>query len=428
MASTLLPKLALLLGSDAFRDAHRVNPTDFTRERSLTLPVLVAFLLQHTGGTALQYALDAFFDALHLRVIGLREVTKSAFSQARKKLKASALVCLNRFWTEQWHQTLEFERWCGLRVVAGDGTCLRLPKWAENINAYGWGPQKDGSVVMARCVALLATATRQILDVAVGRYDEGERALLLRSLGVLKSDDVLVLDRGYPAWWLFAALQDKAVQFCMRLDGCGWAGAKQLLGSSQQEMIVTHHLTARDRRELAALGLSTDQLTIRVRLIKVCLSNGHLEVLATSLLDTQRYPAHVFGPLYGSRWGVEEAFKTLKQRLGLEGFSGELPHAIEQEIHAKALMYNITQALCWQATEQLDPLKRAHWSVNSAYALKHIGAVVLSWLRGMPEETQRLIDSLMDLLSHTLEKVRPNRSFPRKHAIGGAQRPRKAYR
>ena len=122
----------------------------------------MAFLLQLTGGTALQYALDTFFGTLHGGVVGLREVTKSAFSQARKKLKASAFISLNRFWTEQWHEKLDFQRWCGLRVVAGDGTCLRVPTWNENIIAYGWGSQKDGSVVMARCVVLFATATRQM--------------------------------------------------------------------------------------------------------------------------------------------------------------------------------------------------------------------------------------------------------------------------
>jgi hypothetical protein len=417
-----------LLGSDAFRDAHRVNSADFTRKRSLTLPILVAFLLQLTGGTALQYALDTFFGTLHDGVVGLREVSKSAFCQARKKLKASAFISLNRFWTEQWHETVAFERWCGLRVVAGDGTCLRVPTSDENIKAYGLGTQNDGSVLMARCVALFATATRQMLDITVGRYDEGERALLLRSLGVLKSGDVLVLDRGYPAWWLFAGLHDKAVQFCMRLDGCGWAGAKQLLQSSQKELIVSHRLNAKDRRELKALGLSTVLSTINVRLIKVCLPNGKLEILATSLQDTQRYSAQAFGSLYGYRWGVEEAFKTIKQHLDVEGFSGELPHAIEQDIHAKALIFNITQALCWEATQRIEPTKRQNYSVNSVYALKHAGSLVVSWLRAVPGELDRLIVSLVELFSHTLEMIRPNRNFPRRHAIGGAQRPRKAYR
>ena len=417
-----------MLDSKDFRDAHRVDLVDFTRKRTLTLPIVVAFLLQLTGGTALQYALDIFFGTLHGGVVGVRKASKSAFSQARKKLKASAFIALNQFWTVQWHETVKFERWCGLRLVAADGTCLRVPSNAQNIIAYGKGPQKDGSVVMARCVALFATATRQVLDITVGRYEDGERALLLRCLGVLKNDDVLVLDRGYPAWWLFAGLHDKAVQFCMRLDGCGWAGAKQLQQSSQNELIVSHRLNAQDRRDLEKLGLSTKLSTISVRLIKVCLPNGRLEILATSLQDTQRYPTEAFGPLYGSRWGIEEAFKTIKQHLDVEGFSGEFQHAIEQDIHAKALMYNITQALCWQATQQIDPIKRESWSVNSVYALKHAGSVVICWLKAVPDELDRLIDSLIELLSQTLEMIRPDRHFPRIHAIGGAQRPRKAYR
>ena len=116
------------------------------------------------------------------------------------------------------------------------------------------------------------------------------------------------------------------------------------------------------------------------------------------------------------------------QRLNLEGFSGELPHAIEQEIHAKALIYNITQALCWEATQQIDPAKAGQYSVNNAYALKHVGNVVLCWLKGELGALEQLTRSLVNLLSQTLEKIRPNRSFPRRHAIGGAQRPRKAYR
>ena len=74
-----------------------------------------------------------------------------------------------------------------------------------------------------------ATATRQLLEVAVGRYDEGERAALLRTLGALKEDDVLVLDRGYPAWWMFALLQARNIAFCVRIEDCGWPVVRQFL-------------------------------------------------------------------------------------------------------------------------------------------------------------------------------------------------------
>ncbi len=387
----------------------------------------MAFLLQLTGGVALQGALDSFFMALRAQVDLSRAVTKRALCQARMKLKASAFSCLNRLWVTHWHEALAFERWCGLRVVAADGTCVRLARWGENIDAYGVGPLKDGSVVMARCVALFSTACRQVLEVTVGRYDEGERELLLRTLGVLQTDDVLVLDRGYPAWWLFAALQAKGIAFCARIEGCNWPPADRLLKSSQNELMVEQRLNSTSRKKLRELDLS-ETPSLRLRFIKVALPNGRLEILATSLLDPQRYPSDAFGPLYRSRWGVEEAFKSLKHRLHLEGFSGELPQAIEQEIQAKALMYNISQALCSEAAQQISPGKQGQWQVNHAYALKQMGGVLVCWLRGVGDELARLTQSVVATLAITLERIRPGRSFPRKHSIGGAQRSRRAYR
>jgi hypothetical protein len=105
-----------------------------------------------------------------------------------------------------------------------------------------------------------------------------------------------------------------------------------------------------------------------------------------------------------------------------------LHRAIEQEIYAKALMHNIAQALCSEAVEQLDEEKRSGWQVNPAYALKGAPAVMASWFKGCTDQLERIARSLIDTLAVTLEKVRSGRQFRRKHAIGGAQRPRKAYR
>ena len=57
-----------------------------------------------------------------------RAVTKSALSQARKKLKPSAFSALNGLWVEGWHASFICERWRGLRVVAADGTCVRVAR------------------------------------------------------------------------------------------------------------------------------------------------------------------------------------------------------------------------------------------------------------------------------------------------------------
>jgi hypothetical protein len=215
----------------------------------------------------------------------------------------------------------------------------RLPRTARNVAEFGQGPNQDGSCVMARCVALYAVAARQWLGVVVGKYEDSERTLLLQALDAIQPGDVLVLDRGYPAYWLFAAMQVRGVKFCVRIEGCGWAAAQRLLRSPQHEYVMNAKLTAKDRRRLEELEL-TPPKSLTLRLVKVVLPNGHLEVLATSLMDQGRYPTQAFAQLYHQRWGIEEGFKLAKHQQHLEGFSGEAPESIRQEIQAKILMHN----------------------------------------------------------------------------------------
>ena len=58
-----------------------------------------------------------------------------------------------------------------------------------------------------------------------------------RALG---PDDVLVLDRGYPAAWLVAYLTEHKIRFCMRCDKAnGWVAMRAFMHSGQQEARVT---------------------------------------------------------------------------------------------------------------------------------------------------------------------------------------------
>ena len=70
----------------------------------------------------------------------------------------------------EWLAIAGEPRWHGFRVVAADGTCLRVPKWRETQDAYGLGPNGDGSVVMARVVGLLAVASNQMVHAEIGSY------------------------------------------------------------------------------------------------------------------------------------------------------------------------------------------------------------------------------------------------------------------
>ena len=64
-------------------------------------------------------------------------------------------------------------------------------------------------------------------------------------------------------------------------------------------------------------------------------------------------------------------------------FTCELPHAIEQEIHARILVANITAALCTQAHERLTDDKAEHYRVNQTTAIKHWPSLAVAWIKGV---------------------------------------------
>ncbi|MDD5463403.1 MAG: hypothetical protein PHG00_17615, partial [Methylococcales bacterium] len=79
--ANILSRVATTLHDPDFIATHRTDLKDFSRQRVLTFPVLVAFLLCAWKG-GLQTLLDELFETLTGRAE--RAVTKSAVSQARR--------------------------------------------------------------------------------------------------------------------------------------------------------------------------------------------------------------------------------------------------------------------------------------------------------------------------------------------------------
>lgn len=72
---------------------------------------------------------------------------------------------------------------------------------------------------MTRALGLYGTASGRLLKANLSSYRSGERELLLPLLPVLQSDDLLILDREFPAVWLFALLQHECRPFLARVGG-----------------------------------------------------------------------------------------------------------------------------------------------------------------------------------------------------------------
>jgi hypothetical protein len=357
---------------------------------------------------------------------GIRTVTKGAVSQARQKLKATAFEELNDNLVGLLNELLPEPRWRDLRLVATDSTTLRLPPWAENQAEFGVQTDNTGQpYVLARGLGLFATTSRLMIQSVFGRFDDAERALLTQLLPALDSKDLLIMDRGFPAVWLFTLLQQRGIPFLARMDGNQWPVVENFLRSGLNESIVTVPVSKNAHRQAQAVGQTLVHKILTLRLIKVVLSSGTIEVLATSLTDTQAFPAAEFGDLYHARWNIEEGFKILKHRLYLEQFTGELPESIRQDFHAKIFTANLAEALAREAYESLPEEKAKRYFPNVTYILNCIKHRLFIWLIQRVPHNQVL--ELIAIYANTLERKRTDRKATRpKNRIN--PKPRRQYR
>ena len=201
-----------------------------------------------------------------------------------------------------------------------------------------------------RLFALYLPGAELVLHASVHSALVAERAMLMEALERLGPDDVLVLDRGYPAAWLVALLNARGIRFVMRCDNDGgWSATKKFLRSGVDEATVTLNLPcADDVRDWACPAAAPS-----LRLIRQTAPNGQLRVLATNL-PAQGFPPALFGELYHQRWRIEEAFKRLKHRLKLEAVSGLSQQALLIDVAAKVLADNITSLMCDAAADHAD--------------------------------------------------------------------------
>ena len=181
------------------------------------------------------------------------------------------------------------------------------------------------------------------VDAILSPKSQGEHEMASYHLLKLQPNDLLLLDRGYPAHWFFKAVLTMDAQFCARISPEQSSVVKQFYQSKKSEKIVRLHPTSTSKLKCQELGFDADPIT--VRLIRIEHDPETVQILITSLIDDKAYPKAIFKDLYYKRWPVEEDYKTLKFRLQVENFPGKTVHSVYQDFHAKVFSKNLTSVI-----------------------------------------------------------------------------------
>lgn len=371
--------------------------------------------------------MDSFFKSLSKSDFKIREVTKGALTQARAKLNPWAFIRLNEIAATTFYDQAEYYQWNGMRTLAVDGTRLVLPNHPSVVKEFGqhnFGPKADSERSLAMASMLYDVLNQVTIDAQIAPYSSSEGYLLMKHLEKAEEGDLLLLDRGYPCFWLLFFLKARKIEFCVRLKDNWWLKVKKFAESAEKERLVTFRLPKKDRKKLAGYPHMQD-VEIVCRLIKVELLSGETEILCTSLLDSEKYLYEDFETLYHYRWNEEEAYKLLKNRIELENFSGKTANAVKQDFYAKIFLMTLCATFAHPIEEKVmqeykaDQNRKHDQKINRTNAISMTQDIMIAIL--IRKQFAKALSAFDNIVAGTREIIRPGRNNPRN------KKPKKLY-
>jgi hypothetical protein len=368
---------------------------------------------------SIQRELDEVFAELFGRRVADREVTDGGFSRARRKLSHTVFVALARETVDMAYRTMDcIERVAGYRILAVDGSKLNLPDTPEiraHFDPKGLGPGEDGvpQALLSQCYDVV---NGLVLDATVSPGGSCERRAALAHLEHVGEDDILLLDRGYPAHWFLQAVESTGARFVARVSTSFSKAVTDFVASGAETTVLDLDQTNASRTACAEFGI--DDAPLRVRAVLIELPSGESEALLTNFID-EDFPADLFSQLYQMRWGVEEGYKRLKSPLEIENFSGLAVECVLQDIHARVFLANMTVITMLPVSKDVEERtadRELDYDINWTTAISKVRKAGVLLFLG--HDIERVIDELQEATAKCLSPVRPGRSNPRKKGRG----------
>lgn len=415
----LVETLRARLCDPSFIARHRVRPEDFTRQRQLTFPLVMLFVLQKTV-KSIQRHLHEFLDELAAGQL-FEPVTAGAWTHARAKLKHTAFIELNQEVVLPTAQAQPLQRWHGHRLFGHDSSLIRLPDSAQLGQEFGRVEIKNhkGATGTAypegRISVLYDLLNRLGVEARLASSKVGEVSLAIEQAALVPAGDVVINDRGFTGFVYLAEHQHRGVQVIGRCSTGSFGAAQELfrLNRANRSVVTKIYAPADQRAALKARGLP---LELVVRFVSLRLPDGKLEVLVSTLLDEQEYPTEEFLDVYHRRWNHETFYHVLKSRLDLENFSGETVEAIRQDFHAAVLLCNLETLLTQPAQEAIEQDRRPEQDpkqINRADAYHALKDQLLPLLYSQ-SPAQEVVQKLQRLFLARPLRVPLDRKIPRR--------------
>lgn len=390
-------RIRAIFSSPHTMEEARTEARHFTRNRKMPFARLLAYLLHGSKG-ATQSVLNQFLQGLEEGI----HMTQQALSKARTHFDHSPFL-------KAFYEVVNAEynlsndpnppRRYGYKFLAIDGSVIPLPNFPELKKLFG---DVKGSP-SARADIALDVLNDRIVEAEFGPLSGDERSMAIEHIRKLKGrirmeDTVFLFDRGYPSKEMIEAILQAGAHFIMRVrrkfnvdvDAAPMGSSVVILGGG-----------------------------IRVRVVKFTLPSGQTETLISDLFDMEE---SAFQELYFLRWGVEEKYDVVKNKLELPNFTGRTVNVLYQDFWISMLLANVASVAKAESDGKAQAKRRGktnkyqyQTNVNNAIAsLRNRFADAVF----CPDPSLRAtrVDAIICEIAASAVPQRPDRNVPRNKA------------
>ena len=358
------------------------NPNvDFTRNRKLSFETVMRLMLSMGGNNLTNELMEYFHYDVDM-------ASSSAFIQQRDKLLPYAFEFLLNEFTRFFQDLKTYE---GYRLLAVDGSDLNICHNPNDVDTYFQSIPNTKGFNQLHLNAMYDLCNKLYVDVCIqpARKENEFRALTdMTDRSDISGDVVVVADRGYESYNVFAHIEQKGWKYAIRVKDImsnGILSAMKLPDEDEFDVNIHRILTRKQTNatksnpeiyKFLPKNSTFDYIDkhinifypITLRVVRFKISDDAYETIITNL-DSEKFPPKKIKELYHLRWGIETSFRELKYAIGLISFHSKKVEHITQEIFARLVIYNFCELITMHVVIQQKETKHSY-QVNFTRAIQ----------------------------------------------------------
>jgi hypothetical protein len=405
------------IANDSILEIARLNPKDFTRLRKMGAREIIYYCLNKKG-LCTNMETNNYFSKIK------KDTSISAQSLFDQRMKLSPLVFkdLNEKYLSAFYSGYpdEVKLFKGYVLLAIDGSDIEIPNTRACINNYGLAGNSKSGVARASISICYDLLNHYILDGVVCKFRTSEIGMAMKHIDRGENiegsnDQIYIMDRNYVSLGFMQYFEQKGLKFLCRLKANSHYMAETTRMSTCDEIIEikhTKHRLQRSRFPNEELFQATKSKPhTRVRVVKHPLRSGETEYLITNIKD---FSYGDITELYSTRWGIETAYFSLKQKFQIEKFTSSIPQLIEQDFFSSVLAYNIVQSAKNKAEQAIVQTGYKHeMKINESIAIGFVkNELILIMIEDDATTRLQMYDRMVENIGKHKVPIRKGRNFP----------------